>query len=86
MLVRWNSVRAEPVEASPELQRPRTEQSFCVPKADIAANGYDLSINRYKEVVHAAVTHRAPGEILVELGKLEDEIARGMKALEGMLK
>ena len=35
-----------------EQERPRTEQSFCVPKANIVANGYDLSINRYKEVVH----------------------------------
>ncbi|MGE0498450.1 MAG: N-6 DNA methylase [Ramlibacter sp.] len=79
-------VRAEPVEASPELTRPRTAQSFCVPKADIAANGYDLSINRYKEVVHAQAQHRAPSEILAELAKLEDEIAAGMRALEGMLK
>ena len=69
-----------------EQQRSRTEQSFCVPKADIAANGYDLSINRYKEVVHAQVQHRAPQEILADLAKLEDEIARGMKVLEGMLK
>src|SRR5438093_8534913 len=26
-----------------ERERPRTAQSFCVPRADIAANGYDLS-------------------------------------------
>jgi type I restriction enzyme M protein len=69
-----------------ERKRGRTEQSFCVPKADIAANGYDLSINRYKEVVHAQVQHRAPADILAELAKLEEEIAAGMKALEGMLK
>mgnify|MGYP000432060557 CR=1 FL=1 len=69
-----------------ERQRSRTEQSFCVPKADIAANGYDLSIYRYKEVVHAQVQHRAPSDILAELAQLEDEIAAGMKALEGMLK
>ena len=68
-----------------ERKRSRTEQSFCVPKADIAANGYDLSINRYKEVVHAQVQHRAPSEILAELAKREDEIARGMKVLEGLL-
>jgi type I restriction enzyme M protein len=89
ILSRWNSlktVRPEPVEGQSELTRPRTAQSFCVPKADIAANGYDLSINRYKEVVHAQVQHRPPSEILVELAKLEDEIAAGMKALEGMLK
>ena len=68
-----------------ERERSRTEQSFCVPKADIAANGYDLSINRYKEVVHAQVQHRAPSEILVALASLEDEIAVGMKVLEKML-
>ena len=48
-----------------------------MPKADIAAQGYDLSINRYK-----AVEHLPPKEILA---KLEEEIQAGMKALEGML-
>jgi type I restriction enzyme M protein len=47
-----------------EFARKRTEQSFLVPKADIAAQGYDLSLNRYKEVVHEEVPHRPPGEIL----------------------
>jgi type I restriction enzyme M protein len=68
-----------------ERQRPRTAQSFCVLKADIAAQGYDLSLNRYKEVVHEAVEHRAPKEILGDLAKLEEEIQRGMKELERML-
>ena len=68
-----------------ECKRPRTAQSFCVPKADIAAQGYDLSLNRYKEVLHEAVEHRPPKEILSELAKLEEEIQRGMKELEGML-
>jgi type I restriction enzyme M protein len=68
-----------------ERERPRTAQSFCVPKADIAAQGYDLSLNRYKEVVHEAVEHRPPKEILAELAKLEEEIQRGMKELEGVL-
>ena len=69
-----------------EQQRSHTEQSFCVPKGDIAAQGYDLSINRYKEVVHEAVEHLPPKEILAKLAKLEEEIQAGMKALEGMLK
>ena len=69
-----------------ERERPRTAQSFCVPKADIAAQGYDLSLNRYKEVVHEEVEHRAPKEILADLAKLEEEIQRGMKELEGMLR
>lgn len=69
-----------------ELNRPRTAQSFCVPKADIAAQGYDLSINRYKEVVHETIEHLPPKEILTKLAKLEEEIQAGMKALEEMLK
>ena len=68
-----------------ERERVRTAQSFCVPKADIAAQGYDLSLNRYKEVVHETIEHRAPKEILADLAKLEEEIQRGMKDLEGML-
>jgi len=68
-----------------ELKRARTEQSFCVPKADIAAQGYDLSLNRYKEVVYEEVEYRAPKEILESLAKLEAEIQQGMKELEGML-
>jgi type I restriction enzyme M protein len=47
--------------------------------------GYDLSLNRYKEVVHEEVEHRAPREILAELEQLEDEIRQGMRELEGML-
>ena len=80
MLARW----AE--RAGSERERPRTAQSFCVPKADIAAQRYDLSLNRYKEAVHEEVDHRPPKEVLAELAKLEEEIQRGMKELEGMLK
>ncbi len=69
-----------------ERQRPRTAQSFCVPKADIAAKGYDLSLNRYKEVVYEEVEHVPPKQLLAELAKLEREIEQGMKELEGMLR
>ncbi len=80
VLTRWIKRNAA------ERKRPRTAQSFCVPKADIAAQGYDLSLNRYKEVVHEEIEHRAPKEILADLTKLEAEIQNGMKDLEGMLK
>ena len=55
-------------------------------KADIVAQGYDLSLNRYKEVVHEEVEHRPPLEILADLAKLEAEIQQGMKELEAMLR
>ncbi|MDP9223731.1 MAG: type I restriction-modification system subunit M [Actinomycetota bacterium] len=69
-----------------ERKRSRTDQSFCVPKADIVAEGYALSLNRYKEVAHEEFTHRAPREILADLAKLEQEIQQGLKQLEGMLR
>jgi type I restriction enzyme M protein len=69
-----------------ERARPRTAQSFCVPKAHIAATGYDLSLNRYKEVVHEVVDHIPPGQILAELNALEAEIQDGMRELEAMLR
>ena len=79
VLIRWNE------RDKRERENPRTAQSFCVPKADIVTQSYDLSINRYKEVVHDEVEHRPPKEILADLAKLEAEIQQGMKALQGML-
>jgi type I restriction enzyme M protein len=69
-----------------ETERQRTDQSFLVPKAEIAANDYDLSLNRYKEVVHESIEHDTPGDILARLAKLEEEIAAGRKELEGLLR
>jgi type I restriction enzyme M protein len=80
VLARWDQRNGA------ERQRGRTAQSFCVPKADIAAQGYDLSVNRYKELVHEASTHLPPLDILAKLNRLEEEIQAGMKELEGMLK
>lgn len=68
-----------------EASRTRTEQSFLVPKAEIAGNDYDLSINRYKQIVYAEVQHESPKKILAELKALEAEILKGMEELEGML-
>ncbi|MEV6797015.1 class I SAM-dependent DNA methyltransferase [Micromonospora rifamycinica] len=68
-----------------ELQRARTEQSFCVPKAEIVEQGYDLSLNRYKEVVHEEVEHRSPLDILTDLERLESEIQQDMADLKAML-
>ena len=68
-----------------ELGRTRTDQSFCVPKAEIAANDYDLSINRYKEIIHDEVEHESPQAILEQLAALENEIQQGIQDLKAML-
>lgn len=79
VLARWHE------RATSERNRPRTAQSFCVPREEIVANGYDLTLNRYKEVEHEVVEHRSPTEILDELERLEGEIQQGMVTLRGML-
>lgn len=78
ILARWQN------QAS-EQERERTDRSFLVPKAEIADNDYDLSINRYKEVEYEAVEHDSPQEILQRLAKLEEEIVAGRKELEELL-
>ena len=68
-----------------ERERPRTAQSFTVPKDEIAAQGYDLSLNRYKELEHEEEDHRPPLEIIAEIEALEVEIAKGLQELKAML-
>ncbi|CAG7844534.1 putative type I restriction enzymeP M protein [Pseudoclavibacter triregionum] len=80
VLARW----AE--RAGAERERARTEQSFTVSKAEIAEQGYDLSMNRYKEVVLEEVEHRDPLELIAELEALDIEIARGLAELKEMLR
>jgi type I restriction enzyme M protein len=68
-----------------ERDRTRTEQSFTVPKEEIAAQSYDLSLNRYKEIVHDDVEHRDPLDIIADLEQLEAEITTGLAELKAML-
>ncbi|GGL11965.1 type I restriction-modification system subunit M [Mangrovihabitans endophyticus] len=68
-----------------ERERQRTEQSFCVSRDEIAAQDYDLSLSRYKEVAHQEVIHRRPSEFLEDLERLESEIQQGLSNLKGML-
>lgn len=68
-----------------ERERKRSEQSFLVPKQEIVDNGYDLSINKYKQVEYKPVEYPPTSEILSELNALEQEISKGLKELEGMI-
>ena len=78
-------VRARWQARDAETRRDRREQSFLVPKADIVAQGYDLSLNRYKEVVHDEAEHRAPLDIIADIEKLDAEIAEALAELKAML-
>ncbi len=78
ILIRWRNREAE-------RKRARTDQSFFVPKAEIADTDYDLSINRYKEVEYEAVEYDPPIVIMDRLAALETEIAKGSAELKGLL-
>lgn len=68
-----------------EADRPRTAQSFLVPRQEIADNDYDLSINKYKKVAYVPVEYPSTLELMADLHELEMEITAGLAELEGML-
>ena len=76
----------------------RTAKWFCVAREDIEAEGYDLSLSRYKEDVLDEVEYEAPGVILerllkeevgevkdVDLAKVQSGIVRELLKLRGMV-
>lgn len=68
-----------------EADRKRTEKSFLVPKKEIVENGYDLSINKYKEIEYVAVEYPPTSEILSNIREIEKEIQQEMAELEKLL-
>ena len=48
-------------------------------------NGYDLSINKYKETEYKPVEYPPTSEIMAELENLEKEIGTAMSELKAML-
>lgn len=69
-----------------EADRKRTDKSFLVPFADIKANDWDLSINRYKEVVYEEVTYAQPSAIIQDIKNLQEENKQKLLILEELLK
>ncbi|MDQ7014872.1 MAG: class I SAM-dependent DNA methyltransferase, partial [Gammaproteobacteria bacterium] len=60
-------------EKGKESERKRTEQSFLVPFEEIKENEWDLSINRYKEIVYEEVKYAPPAEIIAEIEQLDQQ-------------
>ncbi|TLS66183.1 SAM-dependent DNA methyltransferase [Mariprofundus erugo] len=70
---------------SAEADTDRTAQYFMVPRADIEAEGFDLSLSRYKEDVFEEIEYEAPGVILERLLKAEvgDSDAGALAGMQG---
>ena len=54
--------------------RTRKEQSFLVPVEEIREKGYDLSINKYKEIEREKVEYESSDVILDRITSLEKDI------------
>lgn len=68
-----------------EIDRKRTEKSFFVAKNEIVDNGYDLSINKYKEVEYDKVEYESPKVIIQRIKELENQILEGLNDIERMV-
>jgi type I restriction enzyme M protein len=69
-----------------EVTRKRTDQSFLVPFEEIKANGWDLSINKYKEMVYETVVYEKPSVLIAEIKALDAKRSEALQQLENMLK
>ena len=69
-----------------EANRARTDKSFLVPLGEIKGNDWDLSINRYKEIVYEEITYAAPSDIIKDIETLDQERNQALTALKKMLK
>lgn len=68
-----------------EKDRKRTDQSFLVPVEEIRANGYDLSINKYKEIEYTPVEYPSTEELMGKLDELGKEYEGEMGKLRELL-
>lgn len=68
-----------------EEDRKRTDQSFFVPKEEIANNGYDLSINKYKKIEIKKPKYPPTSEIFADIEKLDQEVAKNLAELKKLL-
>jgi len=79
VVARWSQM------ASDERERPRTAQSFCIPRHEIVEQAYDLSLQRYKVAEYDEPELVSPNEALDNLERLEKEIYDGIIELRGLL-
>ena len=70
---------------SHEADRKRTDKSFLVPFEEIKENDWDLSINRYKEIVYEEIEYDPPLMIINQIQQLDSQRAEMLSKLVEML-
>lgn len=69
-----------------EKTRTRKDKSFLVPKDEIVANGYDLTINKYREVEREAIVHRPTSAIFADIEQSKKNEEDAIRKLLEMIK
>lgn len=75
VVARFNNLQAE-------IDRTRKDQSFLVPKDEIVANDYDLTVNKYKKVERVRVEYEKPEIVLSRIKNLQTEIDQAIANYE----
>lgn len=68
-----------------EKTRSRKEKSFMVPKSEIVKNGYDLTINKYREVEREVVIHRSTKDIFTDIKNSIGSLEKNMTKLSQLI-
>ncbi len=63
----------------------RKEQHFSIPKTEIIANDYDLSLSRYKEEIYALQQFEEPITLFETLENIETNITETLKELKAII-
>lgn len=71
-------------ERNSEKDNDRKAKAFFVPRKEIEDNGYDLSINKYKETEYETVKYEDPKIILEKIENLNQEISSGTAVLKNL--
>lgn len=68
-----------------EKNRARTEKSFLVPVQEIIDNDYNLSINKYKEIIYEDIEYPSTCKLIADIKDLNTKISKDLEELEAML-
>src|SRR5207244_1447110 len=78
-------VRVRWTEQQKDKPTDRTAKFFVVPAQEIREASYDLTVGRYRQVVHEEVKYESPKDIIKRLNLAEQSITDGLARLEAML-
>lgn len=81
IIEKWRAIKKDNT-----LESTKEDKWFWVEKEDIVGNGYDLSINKYKEIEYEEVIYEKPEVILDKIEALEKSILEDIAELKGMVK